>query len=121
MMTRTLHAFAMLGALLSPACDSGSIPDVAGRYTRTSVGPVCAASFDTELKVLQSGSNLILRAVNPGFTDATGTIDIDGAFVVSGSFKDGSRFQCAGSFIGATASASCWSGDVACNVSYRRL
>lgn len=85
---------------------SDNPPNVAGVYSCTN-GCTGQCTFDNELTVVQSGANVILRSAN--FSDASGTINNDGAFSTASD-----NCTCSGQFVSGTGLAHCTCGTTTC-------
>ena len=72
------------------------VPDVKGTYDLASVtgDAICSPQFDSAVEVVQGEEQIILRALNDGFTDYSGTIDEAGVVTLLGAGT-----ECTGSFV----------------------
>ena len=95
-------------------------PNVEGTYALTNANPAaCSQVFDSEVIVVQDGDNVILQATHVGFTDASGTINNDGEFSISGSSNSFSA-SCDGQFVSGVGLSTCTGNGTTCDITYTR-
>ena len=102
------------------ATDTGLVPDVPGTYTLTAVNTACAAEFGGTVSVVQTELNVVMTPSATGFTSLSGTINAQGALVLSGATSAGDAYTCSGTFAEGILAGACTSDNLNCSVSYTK-